>query len=173
MRKILYTLILVQILILIGIYANYRYFLSKANEIKVLACGYDPRDIFMGNYVMLNYDFSNIGYKNIDTFKKGDEIYVYLNFNPEEGIFRPIKLSKSKSEDGIFLSGIYNGHKTIKFGIEKYYTSQKNSSELEKKLINNCLIANLAIDNNGKALIKSLSENPKNLKQLTNDLKVN
>ncbi len=160
MKKPLIFAFIFQILILISM-LFFAYAPLKLGEmIKVQATGYDPRDLLLGNYSNLRYEhISSIFTK--EYFKNKEQIYLSLQ---KQGSFYIGKtLSREKPNSGLFLKGRVDysyqkddGYKThLIFGIEKYYSTAKNSKNLEKKLRKQKAIVTLGVLN-GLVRIKSV-----------------
>ncbi len=152
MKKPLILAIILQILVLISMlffaYAPVKF----GEEIKVKATGYDPRDLLLGNYTSLRYEDLN-AFKSKKAFRRNEQIYLSLE---KKGSFYAGKsLSKEKPKNGIYLKGRVryssqkkDGYKVyLKFGIERYYSTAKNSKNLEKKLRKKKAIVTLGVLN--------------------------
>lgn len=159
-KKLLFIAIIFQILILISLvlYAYIPFFYGK--EIQVVARGYDPRDIFLGNYVSLRYDFNEISENK--TFKMNEKVYVVLK--EHNGIYslKNNSITNKKPKNEVFLAGnvrnTYQNKIHIYFGVEKYYTTKENAIKLQKELRKNKAIVTLSVLN-GIARIKNIRIN--------------
>lgn len=159
MKKGLIFAIIFQICVLFSILIKANLPLFLGNEIKLSAKGVDPRDMFLGNYVNLEYDFNLI---NTDKMYKKNQI-IYLSLKEKNGLYEKDKINEIKPENGIFLQGkIISSKNTknkkifstrIKFGIEKYYTTAKNARVLEKKLLQHDAIVSAKIFSNQARII--------------------
>ncbi len=139
MKKYVLIAVVFQILILLSMLFFAYAPLHFGTKIKLQATGYDPRDLLLGNYTNLRY----IGINQIVTkeeFKNNEPIYLSLEQNGS--FFVGKTLSKNKPFKGVYLTGRVNYtskykdgyHNRLIFGIEKYYSTAKNSQNLEKKL---------------------------------------
>src|SRR5690606_19882829 len=118
-------------------------------------------DLFRGDYVILRYEISSIKidplrYKASD-FKGGDKIYVSLQLDDKkEGILSQIH--KSKPMEGLFIEGkvndVYEKTLNVEYGIESYFVPEGEGLEIERNLGE--IYAKVAVDHYGKAVIKSL-----------------
>lgn len=159
MKKGLIFAIIFQICVLFSILIKANLPLFLGNEIKLSAKGVDPRDMFLGNYVNLEYDFNLI---NTEKMYKKNQI-IYLSLKEKNGLYEKDKINEIKPENGIFLQGkIISSKNTknkkifstrIKFGIEKYYTTAKNARVLEKKLLQYDAIVSAKIFSNQARII--------------------
>ncbi|PSM51919.1 GDYXXLXY domain-containing protein [Campylobacter blaseri] len=110
------------------------------NEVKVRATGFDPRDIFLGNYVRLDYpDIKDVNFdEKVDV---GRKVYVVLEKNGD--LYKGKFVTKQRPKDEVYLSGrtsggiLQNGIRIrldLKFGIEKYYLPRQKALDMEKDL---------------------------------------
>lgn len=147
--KFLILAIIFQIIVLLSLYINTQIPLYFGKEIKVLASPVDPRDMFRGNYVELDYDFSSIsGAKNGTIYavlKKDGEIYVFDKFE------------SSQPDDGVFLKGKIKGYYDVEYGIEAFFMPKNKALETQKIMNNKRSIVTLMVLSNGKAAIKDLT----------------
>lgn len=148
-KNLLLGIIILQIGLLIGMFVSFFYPLWFGTAVKLRVGGYDPRDIFRGNYTRLSYDFSNLYLDSIptdiDSSQKlhfGDELYVELKAN-KEGDYQPVGVwQKPKQTDNLFLkttlSENYYTYPYINLsaGIESYFSSPERALALEKDLRN-------------------------------------
>ena len=96
----------------------------------------DPRSLFRGNYVRLNYDISTIDKELSEgDFKKNAIGYVTLK---EEGdIFVATGLYHEKPESTLFIRGRVvgegNGYR-MKYGIEAYFMPKEKALQAERSV---------------------------------------
>ena len=185
--KVLIVAVIFQIL-LIGIMLGYALMpLCFGQEVRVRVSLYDPRDLFRGNYVDLNYEFSNFHSRNFDENDKDDHYIdqyddrvrdgarVYAVLKPDvNGTYSFEKFSVSKPENGVFLAGRYDGYSFIKYGIEHFYMSPDSAANTEDDMREEDVhaYAVLMVMDNGKARLKDLiiqKNAQKNSKKLLGD----
>ncbi len=133
----------------------------------------DPRDIFRGDYVILNYEISRLDVKLLDgedKFSSGDTAYVALR--KEDALWKPVSISvrpqatspdiavikanvrfmDDPSADGpVFVN--------LDYGIESYFVPQGTGHAIEDEARKGELSADIAIDSNHRAAIKALRRN--------------
>jgi uncharacterized membrane-anchored protein len=141
----LYLLIAFQVMILLGMFGKAFYPLWVGKEILLKVEAKDPRDIFRGNYVVLNYNFNNIDLTNtkndIDSatlanFNFGDK--VYLEMKPDSAYYQVVGVWLQKPQtDNICMQAIvqqrpYARYINLKAGIESYFTTTTNAKNIEK-----------------------------------------
>ncbi|OUT19245.1 GDYXXLXY domain-containing protein [Campylobacter concisus] len=185
--KVLIVAVVFQIS-LIGIMLGYALMpLYFGQEVRVRVSLYDPRDLFRGNYVDLNYEFSNFHSGNFDENDKDDRYIdqydervrdgarVYAVLKPDvNGTYSFAKFSISKPDSGVFLAGRYDGYSFVKYGIEHFYMSPDSAANTENEIREEDVnaYAVLMVMGNGKARLKDLiiqKSTRKNSKKLFGD----
>jgi uncharacterized membrane-anchored protein len=142
----LYLLIGLQVAILLGMFAKALYPLWVGEEIALKVAAKDPRDIFRGNYVVLNYDFNRLdldSIKNNDidsttlaNFNFGDKLFLELK--PKGKYYETVGVWQEKPQTNnicmqvIVQSKPYSRNIEVKAGIESYFTTTSNAKLLEK-----------------------------------------
>ncbi len=163
--KALLVAILLQGLILIGMYARASLPLWTGTEIRVKTLPVDPRSLFRGNYARLNYEFSTIPHEKFMSdipLRNGEVVYVTLQQN-ESGLYEYADVFLGEPQNGIFLRGRveqrrYAGAKQpvrIKYGIEAYFAPREKALALEKQLRDGG-VAVLMVGGDGRARIKGV-----------------
>ncbi len=130
------------------------------HEVMLEAKPIDPRDLFRGDYVILNYDISDLNLDQLpaDTkdFKPGDSIYVALRKIGRYSVVSSI--SSRPLVDTLFIKGIvknrYNNRVHIDYGIESYFVPEKKGKEIETSF--RTIEVKVAISESGHAVIKEL-----------------
>jgi uncharacterized membrane-anchored protein len=173
MRKIFIVLaVLMQILILAYMAGEREYILRTGKIIYLRTAPIDPRDLFRGDYVRLNYEISNIPAKNLPAGKnaetvKGEKIYAILK-EGADGLYELAGISKKKPQRGVYLTGRspydyryrrFSHSMTVNYGIEAYFVQQGKGREIERRLgsrnqIQIPLEMQVAVGRSGKAVIK-------------------
>lgn len=117
----------------------------------------DPRSLFRGNYVRLNYDISNIN-KNLtqENFKRSEVGYVTLK---EEGVFIATGLHREKPKSGVYIRGriasVGSGYR-MKYGIEAYFMPKEKALKAERS-VRQGATAEVYLLSSGKAAIAKLN----------------
>ncbi len=161
--KALLAAILLQGLILIGMYTKASLPLWTGTEIRVKTLPVDPRSLFRGNYARLNYEFSTIPHEEFMSdipLRNGEVVYVTLQRN-ESGLYEYLDVFLEEPQSGIFLSGRVEQRRyarakqpvLIKYGIEAYFAPREKALALEKELRDGG-VAVLMVGGNGRARIK-------------------
>lgn len=133
-------------------------FLGK--EVRLLASGFDPRDLLAGHYVRLNYDI-NLKAKDYESsFSKfsNEKENFYISLKEEQnGLYSFDKLYENeKPKEGLFIEAkrTYGLNLELKH-IDKYFATKERALELEKRLLSEKIIV-VAKILNGKARIVAL-----------------
>ena len=108
----------------------------------------DPRDLFRGDYVRLNYEVSNIPAKYLrgrlktDLKDMNDKVYAILAEGPN-GVAELRYATDEKPNEGLYIGGRLPGRRRsrtfnqaihAKYGIEAYFVQQGRGRDLEKRL---------------------------------------
>lgn len=173
MRKTFIVLaVLMQILVLVYMAGEREYILRNGKIIYLRTAPIDPRDLFRGDYVRLNYEISSIPAGDLPggdaaNLIKGEKVYVSLK-EASNGLYELERVSKKAPSTGVYLVGrspyAYQyrqlGHPLmLNYGIEAYFVQQGKGREIEKRLgsrnqIQIPLEMQIAVGGNGKAVIK-------------------
>jgi uncharacterized membrane-anchored protein len=132
----------------------------------------DPRDLFRGDYVRLNYEISTIAAGHLPAghsagLAKGQKVYVKLKEN-SSGLYELDQVSMTEPPTGIYLTGRsphhyrhrLRGHPLrLNYGIEAYFVQQGKGRRIEQRLgsrnqLQVPLEMQIAVGRNGKAVIK-------------------
>lgn len=126
----------------------------------------DPRDLFRGDYVILNYDISRVPPGGIagmtDSSSKWDDRPVYITLEPDADgkHWHAAKASFERPATGRFIRGKYSsggwGRNPLKFGIEAYYVQEGKGLNLEKARNTGHLSAEVAVTPWGQAALRGL-----------------
>ncbi len=142
----------------------------------------DPRDIFRGDYVILNYEISRLMLEALegdDGFAQGDTIYVELKsagdiWQPVAAWHEPRDPSPgnevirgrvswviegrpvTEPADGEEVPCIDCNSATVTYGIESYFVPEGEGRELEDQRNAGSLTVDVALGSDGEAAIKGL-----------------
>jgi uncharacterized membrane-anchored protein len=147
MRKSFVILaVILQLIVLAYMAGEREYILRNGKVIHLRTAPIDPRDMFRGDYVRLNYEISRIpvsrlkGVDSVGQLKKGDKIFVSLEEGPN-GLYELVDAGLERPENGIYLAGRlpypYRTLRTsnpiwINYGIEAYFVEQGRGRVIEK-----------------------------------------
>ena len=163
-KKKIFIFLTIFWLVIIGGFIGYKeYTLRTGQEVLLGTMPVDPRDLFRGDYVILDYEISNVNLNSVSSdrtdFKPGDRIYVTLSVDNENyalasGVYSVIP------QDDLFIRGIVknirNNHVAIEYGIESYFVPEGEGREIERQIWRGDVDAKVVIDKQGRAVIKTL-----------------
>ena len=176
MKKLLLILaILFQLGALLWMALSREYVVQTGEVIKILTAPIDPRDLFRGDFVRLDYDISALPSDLLEAhladqkLKKGLVLYVTLQ-KDSRGLVKPVSVSDMKPAHNIlFLKGHLsrnweqNKHVSstlaVKYGIEQYFIEQGKGLDIENRRgrrneLQTPMIMQVALSASGTAIIK-------------------
>lgn len=150
-----------QVISVASIALSKEWILANGKEMVFQTAPIDPRDIFRGDYVRLDYPFSRIDTDQLSAdilksgLRKGQRVYLSLKVN-KQGFAQGQQLSTSPPSQPPYLAGQVKNHwpyrdyikhrsrsnpvpiissgnpVQIKYGLEQYYVEQGTGLEMEK-----------------------------------------
>ncbi|MEK7631111.1 MAG: GDYXXLXY domain-containing protein [Patescibacteria group bacterium] len=151
-KKLLLFIVFValQLAVIGGFFAQRLYTLSTGTQVVLRTVPVDPRDLIRGEYVALRYEISTISqYLSDEKFSVGDTVYVTLEKNSYDDVWRATGVSKNQPTD---YSTAIKGKVTsipkdtprnvwdrgvsglgIEYGIERYFVEAGQGKELERR----------------------------------------
>jgi uncharacterized membrane-anchored protein len=143
--------------------------LQSGREIVLPIVPIDPRDLFRGEYVRLNYPAAQVPLAPADgePVKRNETLYVTLEKAAEGGDWRPVEVGRTlKREDNpsrivlkaraLWDAPVRWGGPTVRYGIESYFVRQGEGPKLEDMARERKLAVLVAVDKAGTAAIKGL-----------------
>jgi len=144
--------------------------LSSGREIVLEVIPVDPRSLFRGDYVILNYDISRIETPaGAERMRPGAVIYVTLQ-KSADGIWKVLQSGPTPpaatGPNQVVLRGRVQhasvptrgspGQASVRYGIESFFVPEGTGRELEAVVREKKLSALIAVDADGNAGIKGL-----------------
>jgi uncharacterized membrane-anchored protein len=144
--------------------------LAYGQEIELEVVPVDPRSLFRGDYVDLNYPISRIALpKGAEKLRQGDTIYVTLR-KPAAGKWEIAGAGATRPERIGADEVVFKGRITyafvdavnqattavVAYGIESFFVREGKGLELEQLVRDKKLSALIAVDADGNAGIKGL-----------------
>ena len=171
--------VILQLLVLAYMAGEREYILHNGQVIHLRTAPIDPRDLFRGDYVRLNYELSRIPVTAIKdaiggpTLKKGRKIYVSLK-EGSSGLYELTEANLNKPQEGLYLTGrsVYEHRLSsagnplwVNYGIEAYFVEQGKGRIIEKRRGNWTgvqvpLEMEIAVGAGGEAVIKGYRWSP-------------
>lgn len=172
-KQLFFLVITLQVFILMGMFIKAFYPLWVGEEVKFRVLPKDPRDIFRGNYVDLNYSFNSLDLLSLpnDIDKKGNYRYgdkFFVEIAKQGDFYEPIGVWQNPPDNKkymeVIFQDIYNydsltNNMNVKAGIESYFTEKENAEKLESINAANDsaqVVVNVMLAPNGKARIKTV-----------------
>lgn len=172
-RPLILIALLFQVVALAWMAIEREWILQTGETVFLRTAPIDPRDLFRGDYVRLNYELTSFSSSHLrdglaeSDVKKGDRVYVPLTLD-ERGLASSDRATDIEPEDGLYLRGrvphsagfnIKPHAIHVKFGIEQYFTEQGKGKEIEKQQggrngIQVPLEMEVALSDSGVAVIK-------------------
>lgn len=168
----------IQLLLLCGMVAGKQYTLNTGEQILLETQPIDPRSLFRGDYVVLNYTINSLALDELegdDNFERHEEVFVVLEKSGDyhapvavhrempavdspviKGTIRYLQggrwnAATQQQENGRFLS--------VKYGIENYFVPEGTGRELELRWndpADKRVDIRIAVDRFGKSGIKAV-----------------
>lgn len=140
-RWIFLAVVLLQVLFLCGLAASYYAIDVFGEEIVLETAPVDPRDLFYGDYVILNYEISRIDRSHIiGDIEEAAGSTIYVVLQPAQGGVYALKQAYLKqipdTEPGeVVLHGLvdyaFGDQVHVKYGLERYYVPEGTGREIE------------------------------------------
>jgi uncharacterized membrane-anchored protein len=151
-KKLFIGIAVFWLIAIVGFIAIKEYTLQTGEEVILKTRPVDPRDLFRGDYVILNYEIGNV---DISDFEEGDKIYVGLQVD-ENGYGESTGVYKNPPES-LFIKGTVKRDSwvgsNVEFGIESYFVPEGEGRAVER---NRNLEGKVAIDKSGNAVLKAI-----------------
>lgn len=153
MSKKVLLIILLWSVIVIGWVLKSEYTLNLGREVILETVPVDPRDLFMGDYVILGFKIGQLRYSERKNYDTDIPVYVYLNVNGDNiaSRSRVTQTKPASDSNDLYIKGKAKRN-IIEFGIENYYVKEKTGKNLEKELRNGGLVK-VKIDKFGNAKV--------------------
>lgn len=184
MNKRLFFVVLVQTLILLAMIGMRQWTLATGMPVILETQPIDPRSLFSGDYVRLNYKVSDLRLEELAgdrLFKRHDTVFVVLARDGESGgeYWKAISVHRGRPRPGDGQAVIkgrveYTGdtiwdaaqnkavevkHVHVRYGIEDYFVQEGTGRELERPRQDEKVSIEVAVDRFGNAGIKAVLVN--------------
>jgi uncharacterized membrane-anchored protein len=166
------VVVALQTLALVAMVAMKQWTLQTGTPVLLKTEPIDPRSLFRGDYVALNYAISNLAYESLageDDFDRHDPIHVLLR----EGTpyWQPVSLHRKRPQvppghvsikgEVLYSGGIIDDalSTTVRYGIENYFVPEGEGRALEQPAEDEEVSILVAVDRYGNAGIKAVLVN--------------
>ncbi|MCH2556908.1 MAG: GDYXXLXY domain-containing protein [Alcanivorax sp.] len=154
LRTGLIAAVLAQLAVLGGLFVHSQYPLWVGREVRVATLPVDPRDLFRGQYVRLNYGFSRLPIPDMELPRGGDDVYVPLE--REGDLWRAGRAQLRPPTRPPFLHGtilrVAGGEMVVRYGIEAWFAPPDDALRLEADLRDGG-VARLKVTADGRAAL--------------------
>ncbi len=131
----------------------------------------DPRSLFRGDYVVLDYAISSLDYGVLagdDAFERHDDVFVVLRRG--ETYWEPVSIHRDMPSldpgavvirgkvqySGLWIGGENRDGINVRYGIESYFVPEGEGREIEMPRNDGTVAILVAVDDNGDAAIKAV-----------------
>jgi uncharacterized membrane-anchored protein len=162
-KKLIYcAIVAAQILLLAFMVVRQENLLASGTKVLLKCKPVDPRSLFSGDYVVLNYDISDITGLNAENVSNGETIYVALkkDFTGKYHVFADCSadLNALKKTYSVVIRGtkenLWMGGNAIRYGIEQYFVPQNQGRNIESDLRDVSVL--VSIDDKGNSAVSKL-----------------
>jgi uncharacterized membrane-anchored protein len=152
----------------IASYTAYKeYYLRAGEEVMLKVAPVDPRDIFRGDYVILNYEISSQNKERLQLADEGKTAYfmqgktVYVMLEKDGKYYKSGDVYVTRPAEGLFIKGEVDfwgmgSNFTIIYGIENFFVPEDQGKIIESGSNMNRVSAKVVINAYGNASIKEL-----------------
>lgn len=156
---------------LVGMVALKQHTLATGTPILLQTRPVDPRSLFRGDYVILNYEISTLDYRDVegdDGFERHDTVFVVLRKGEEfwdaVSIHREMPAPGPDSVvirgevqyGGLWIDGESRDGINVDYGIESYFVPEGEGREIELPRNEGKVSIQVAVDDSGAAAIKAI-----------------
>ncbi len=166
-HKIIFIILVILQLFALGVMiARQEILLASPVKVMLKCRPIDPRSLFSGDYVILNYDISRINQKEVvalgsGSFRRGDIIYVALEREPNGKYHGAVAISSNmkllrEKYDVVIKGKVRSNYKvlSVSYGVENYFVPQNEGRVIEKNLKD--VSVETAINSKGESAIVRL-----------------
>ena len=161
-------IVVLQLALVLGLFGAKQLTLGTGQHLLLRVEPIDPVDFFRGEYVVLRYSLSELqsGWLEGPPPVKGETVYVSLG---RSGRFvERREVSRTPPKDAFaFLKGTVisadKNHCRVEYGIESWFVPRGKGPELERegRRRDRQLIAEIAVDGSGHAVLRAVTVEPK------------
>lgn len=141
MRGWFIAIVAAQLVFLAGQAGYYQHAMASGDVITLKVVPVDPRSLFLGNYMALSYDISDLSRfrlppdsVKLDALTNGDTVYVELL--PQAGGARPSRILQKipavRRPGHVYLRGRKTWDQRLDFGLERYYIPETRSEDVTR-----------------------------------------
>ena len=178
-KKLTMVFVVCQILVLAYMAGEREYILYAGEKIVLRTAPIDPRDVFRGDFVRLNYDISSTPVDRLqgdvkDKIRQKDYLVYSVLKKLDGGLSEVDFITDKEPDEGVYLRGRVNTHwrfrnraqlLRVRYGIEQLFVEQGAGLEIEKRRgkrrgLQIPMEVEVAVSSNGKSVIKGYRWSP-------------
>ena len=156
---------LLQTLALAGMVGAKQWTLSTGRPVVLDLRPVDPRSLFSGDFVILNYDINRLAINSIQVDK--EEIFrrqpIYVRLIEKEDRWQAVSAHPDlplAGDDEVVLRGqvewINSAEIRVKYGIEAFYVPEGKGRDIEQAIRRTKVKAEIAVGDSGRAVLRAL-----------------
>lgn len=140
--------------------------LKHGREIVLPVTPVDPRSLFRGDYVILNYDITTLPGEIVEPSARRKNAPIYVTLEQKDGKWTAVAASSAQptriAADQVVLQGRVRSstgarHRIlVRYGIQSYFVPEGTGRTLERRAQKGELAMVIAVDADGKAAIKGI-----------------
>lgn len=159
-----FAAVLIQVALILSIQIRKELSLRSGKRITVKIVPVDPRSVFRGDYITLNYEFSRLNLNQIKHdktgFRRGQQVFVTITIT--NGEWKAVAASAEHpgeaGADEIIMRGSVTGWPSgnsanVNYGIESYFVPEGKGRQIEKDIARRLITAEISVDRKGYALV--------------------
>lgn len=182
MKRWFIAIVAAQLLFLVGEAGYYQWTIATGTPIALRVVPIDPRSLFLGNYMAMNYDISRIDLDKLPEppetkpFQSGETLYAVLEPRKPTAVLIGVtrELPAASVPNRVFLKGValYADGRTlnVEYGLERYYIPERRQDEVNAIWSAHALdpehtpvTAEVSVSRNGQGFLRSVSVKGKTL----------
>ena len=171
--KRIIIIVVLMTLVLVGMVAKQQYTLNTGELVVLKTTPIDPRSLFRGDYVRLNYDISrlsSVSFPVLSQLKHNDAVFIALEKKGE--FWETVDVFESMPDSSsemvvlkghvvmpLWRTGSGGDELTVKYGVENYFVPEGEGLALEQLRNQDKVSMQIAVDSFGNAGIKAVLVN--------------
>jgi uncharacterized membrane-anchored protein len=161
-RILFYGAVAIQLALLLGMIGREAYTTSHGTRIMLKCLPVDPRGLFRGDYVILNYEISRpelAALKGMKEHYRGEPVYVTLRKNgpfwSATGVYATLP---TLAGEETFIKGRFSAGDQVEYGIESFYVPEGKGRAIETRGRSQTLNLNaeIALDRFGHGVVTQI-----------------
>ena len=160
-RRVWFTIAVgLQLVVLLVMIAMKMSVLAYGSNVLLRTVPVDPWDLFRGEYVILNYEISELDVLKISSESRqyNHNETVYVGLKQTEKYWEAVSISRRQPEEVLAIRGVvrsaYDNRVFVDYGIESFFVPEGQGREIENEMVN--VDAEVSVDSRGNAALRRL-----------------